>query len=404
MLVDRGGALFVYDVASTKLNAYTAVNTTQDPAFGSDGSTFIVAENDPGAATTLRVRDLSMDLGAGTPPAIILATTVYGANTKQSAALAYVGRGTFDYGASKVVYGDVVGHGNRVVPVAAGSTNDATLGWPNGVGGRKAQCWVPAASAFFVFPGDGNLYRYTSASVADGLTQWWTGLTWKDTAGTTHETRLGPTAATTMVNRAQLQVTVPAPPAGTGTADDINAYGLYMTKVASGTPASTAFHLQLTAPPDPGGSSAQVVTSVNMAGAPPPTTNSFPTVGTAGYLASQQADASGPIISLKGDGSGRLGQATWDTTGVWSGIPRACSGQATTPVPGALNTVVSVAITFPAGLFTTAPTVTATVSATSPVAIGPCTVSGITTAGATLYCYRGSGGLAAISINWYATQ
>jgi hypothetical protein len=401
MLVQSSGALYVYQPSTVKLNAYTAVNTGQDPAFGTDGTVFLIAENDPGVATTLRVRDLGFDtVTAGNPAVPITATTVYGANSRLNGPLSYVGRGTFDFGAAKIVYAAQGASGTYVAASAAGSTRDATLFWPNGVGGRKAQCWIPGASAFFVFPGDGNLYRYTGASVADGLTQWWTGLTWKDTAGTPHETRLGPTSMVTMVNRAQLQVTIPAPPLGTGAADDVNAYGLYMTKVASGTPNSASFHLQVSAAPDPGATSSQILTAVNMGSAAPPTVNGFPTVGVSGYLASQAADASGPIIMLKGDGSGRIGQASWDVTGVWAGIRPVVSG-ITPVVVTTANTAASVAVTFPVGLFTVTPSVVCSWAGTAAFTSAAAPI-GATTAGVNITAIRSAP--ATLNVNWIAHQ
>jgi hypothetical protein len=81
----------------------------------------------------------------------------------------------------------------------------------------------------------------------------------------------------------------------------------------------------------------------------------------------------------------------------------AAAGQALTPVPTALNQSVSVAVTFPVGRFTVAPICLAT-GYGGGTALGPTQVANPTTTGVTVYGYRVSGGLGAITINWFAIQ
>jgi hypothetical protein len=81
----------------------------------------------------------------------------------------------------------------------------------------------------------------------------------------------------------------------------------------------------------------------------------------------------------------------------------AASGIAASPVPGALNTPVSVAVTFPAGLFTATPNVTVTC-----VSGGPqnqaCSAATVTATGATLWMTKIAGTLASVSMYWHAHQ
>ena len=77
------------------------------------------------------------------------------------------------------------------------------------------------------------------------------------------------------------------------------------------------------------------------------------------------------------------------------------SGTAVTGVPGSLNTGVSVAVTFPAGLFTATPAVVVT-------GLGSVVEGGIsvapTTSGVTVYGSKKSGALVAMTVYWFAHQ
>jgi len=81
----------------------------------------------------------------------------------------------------------------------------------------------------------------------------------------------------------------------------------------------------------------------------------------------------------------------------------ACSGKVTPPVPGALNTPVSVAVTFPAGLFSVAPIVVANPDTNSPhLTVG--SASGATATGCLVWYAKTSGGLVSVPVNWVARQ
>src|SRR4029077_5892725 len=119
--------------APQPFNTYTPVNTAQDPAFGSDGTTFLIAENDPSPATTVRVRDVGFTPGSSSNPVPVTATTVLGANTATNNPLSYVGRGAFDLPAgTKIASAAQSATGSTfVTPASAGAARDATLQWPN---------------------------------------------------------------------------------------------------------------------------------------------------------------------------------------------------------------------------------------------------------------------------------
>ena len=81
----------------------------------------------------------------------------------------------------------------------------------------------------------------------------------------------------------------------------------------------------------------------------------------------------------------------------------AAAGQVVTAVPGALNTPVSVAVTFPAGLFTAAPAVTVSPGGGTPHQLAT-SWSAVTAAGVTVWGVRTAGSLAAITLNYIAQQ
>jgi hypothetical protein len=78
------------------------------------------------------------------------------------------------------------------------------------------------------------------------------------------------------------------------------------------------------------------------------------------------------------------------------------SGTAVTPACIALNTPVSVSITFPAGRFLSAPRVqVCSTGSSAPWSVG---VNGITTGGCTLIAAKVYGGNSAVTLQWVATD
>jgi len=79
------------------------------------------------------------------------------------------------------------------------------------------------------------------------------------------------------------------------------------------------------------------------------------------------------------------------------------AGSVVTAVPSALNTPVSVAVTFPAGLFTAAPAVVVTGGGGNPHQLAT-SWSAVTATGVTVWGARTGGSLAAITLAYVATQ
>lgn len=79
----------------------------------------------------------------------------------------------------------------------------------------------------------------------------------------------------------------------------------------------------------------------------------------------------------------------------------AASGLVTTPVPGALNTAVSVTVTFPVGRFNVAPNVLVSANINNPHTAAV-SATGVSATGVTVNGSRLSGALGAIPIWWLA--
>lgn len=126
---------------------------------------------------------------------------------------------------------------------------------------------------------------------------YWVAYSWYDSAGTTHESLVGPRASITMGRRKIMVVTGAAVPVGG--ADDPDNRRIYMAPNATA-PATTALKLQTTVST----TSANVSTYAS-GGAAPSTSNTFPS-GSAAELKS-----SGGTWSLKGDGTLVLGAVAW---------------------------------------------------------------------------------------------
>jgi hypothetical protein len=81
----------------------------------------------------------------------------------------------------------------------------------------------------------------------------------------------------------------------------------------------------------------------------------------------------------------------------------AAAGQAVLP-SGSVGTVVSVAVTFPAGLFTASPICMATYNGTSSSVLMALAVSSISVTGTTIFGGRASGSAGSVNVWWHAIQ
>ena len=223
----------------------------------------------------------------------------------------YVGNG--DFGAKTWVIASTAASGyvNLACPDNGASTaENIALGWPQpgttlpfGIGYDGSNFWMLGSTNV--------LYKY-EANPISGNKNWQAGYTWLDTTNN-YETPVSPPAPFTMKSRGRLTITGAALNVTTGGGDP-NAIGIYLVN-GSATPTRTDWHYQgqtvtgsLTVPPP-----------IVFAGRNPPATSGFP-VSTPAVFQSSASDAGGKMITLRGDGSGRIGQASWDASGTWVGI------------------------------------------------------------------------------------
>ena len=248
---------------------------------------------------------------AGTDDLLIISNQSVPANA------IYVGNG--DLGSKHYVVGSATGGGNQAccIPDSSKSEN-ANLVFPlppqapRGIGYDGTNFWTVGSNAVLYKHEGGNAFTTQSPS-------WKTMSTYKDTANG-YETGPSPISATfQMKRRARLTISV-APLVSTGSGDP-NAQGVYLLRGVT-TPVNTDWHSQGNAT-----SNKVVITAADFSGANPSPVD-FPSSSPAEFR-SAFGDPTGPIITLKGDGSGRIGQASWDTAGNWVGIGG--GGGGTTP-------------------------------------------------------------------------
>jgi hypothetical protein len=107
-----------------------------------------------------------------------------------------------------------------------------------------------------------------------------------------------------------------------------------------------------------------------------------------------------PALTDAPNGPVQIQQTATDIDTYLTGLPKAATGSSAITLV-ALNTPVSAAITFPAGLFTTAPIVVCTVQATNPQAYAAAYASASST-GATVYLAQLTGSVVSRTVSWIA--
>ena len=190
-----------------------------------------------------------------------------------------------------------------VTPVGIGYTGDANTG------------------SFWTLGSDKKMYRHERATRLATPTQTWkTVSTYRDTPNG-YETGMSSAATFTMKSRSRVTISCTPILVTSLPASDPKSIGVYISML--GNPTRTDYHLQ--GETNSAAKNQLLLTTIIGNGAPPADLSSktsppnFP-ASTPAEFASAAADTTGALISLKGDGSGRIGQASWDTSGHWVGI------------------------------------------------------------------------------------
>lgn len=362
---------------------YTSSNPlTYRPGIGTDGTNIVIAQCDD--AGPLNIRTYNKTTGA-----VIAQAKDSSDGTKSDVTGVYVG--TADWGGT-TKYAIIAKAKTQALPAfnattgvydssksfyVADGTNDTGVVWAGG--------------KFHTLNAAGYINEYADSSTGDSTNNWWIAYRWETDAdgdGTIdYYSKISPAARFTWPRRACLKAIGQPKPA------DVELMAGYMAKKTTA-PARTDFKRNFTAY-----SSTRALSYWDWyqdTGSAPADANTFPTA-TPSLLAS----ASG-TFQAKGDGSGRWGPLTFDAAGRMKGA--VCAGEVLVTPTGSSGTRTGNAyVTFPAGRFTTAPTVVVSANTTVPgttvVGVG---ANGATTAGFTAYVARTNN--TATGIAWIATE
>lgn len=294
------------------------------PVIGNDGTNIIVAYVKK-ADNNVRVKTVNATTGAGVSD---LETNLNIPSGTRD--LSYVGRGSFDFGSTKIVvarryiYMYVLNtDGTRTL----GSTS-LDFSSPANISGAA---WADLGSGNRFYTHDASaarIYRHTNATWVGAINDpvqstWYAGNTWYDSnaAGTgTHETQMGPARKFTMTKRAMVTVTTaPLPQRPTpNTNDDAVATRVYMTR-NSGSPTNASYEKQFDLADGQrtvsyysyGGGDATLPAPNGTGTVPPPTTNGFIGLAASNSLIKTVNEA----WRIYGDGSGNWGVISVDTFG-----------------------------------------------------------------------------------------
>jgi hypothetical protein len=241
--------------------------------------------------------------------------------------VAFVGKGTFDFGASRIVAGgasasngpyvfdatgvQVPGEEWKAAPFYLGPKTSVGIAWNS-----TDDYWAQLTT-------EGSLYRYTATEFDAGFgvtVPYSAVITYRD--GGTSETTMSPAFDFDMEARKQITVTGPTIPAGA------DREALYLARVAS--PTRTDYYLQGT---PSAGDTSWVIDEPTFSGANPPATNDFPS-GLAILVADDgteliRSDQTGSIYDAiaaggGGGGTGGIDIDCGDSTA--SGIDIDCGG------------------------------------------------------------------------------
>lgn len=381
---------------------YNRIHTSETPRLATDGTNLFVCEHDE-ANDRFAVRRVSL------PPSgfSVLGTRYFsltGLGTISQ--IAGVIRTAADFGSTKWVFTTRAQADTEGYPYAANrtyvyseplegstATHEDGFGWPIPYTNTQGLGW------------DGTNF-YTTAVTSTGLTKYEAGNKWTDAgpiktwyaAYAYHRdsddahTQRGKVVTFTMSKRAKLLVTAQVGPAG------VNDLWYYVAQSNPGSSYGNMWYQGETA--NSPSSYSIMLTNVLFSGTADFTTNTFSGGGAPGRLVSSATDGVNPYIKLSADGSGRMGDLSWGTTGVLAMPKKAQAGTAT--VTTVANDWVSVGVTFPTA-FASVPKVIATVITTGLPSISneiQVIVYSKSTTGCTIGVRRGNA--VSTDIDWYA--
>ena len=204
---------------------------------------------------------------------------------------------------------------------------------------------------FHTLSQSGKIHEYAAPNMGDDSNDWWATYRWSvdadDDGANDSTSRIGPVKRFTWPNRSKLRFLGAPLPAGVGYITPSIAYkNVAPSRTDFRTPnfivhvgESEAWYNSLPSDwqsgPAPGGS------------------NDFPNAEPSTLVSASYT------FQVNGDGSGHWGPLTFNADGTMTGIPRVAAGTTTIPTAAANGGKASIVVAFPAGRFTTPPSVTA---------------------------------------------
>lgn len=288
---------------------YIPNNSARRPLLTMDGNDVWVTETN--ASGTLIFRRMNTAVS----PATVFSGITTSGIPDQSLNPVFLYRGSADFGSAKFVAGYANSFIYRVFDTAG--AYDATRGFYPPVT-RVGAFWNNTTSRFYTVGQDGRIYTHTNMHWTDPLLDTWNlAQTFRDSAGTTHETVIGAIKTFNPYKRSYVRVGLAQVPYAGG-ADDPNGWRLY-GKTGTVPPAiGTGMFLQVS------GSytvlQTDIGTLLSTVSSAPPTTSNFPNENPAILRSARTmpSDATKSIIEMRGDGAGRFGILEVSNTGVLS--------------------------------------------------------------------------------------
>ena len=205
-------------------------------------------------------------------------------------------------------------------PMVQKNTNGAYEMWAKPV---TSQAFCHDGTNFCSLDGSGKITKYTSWVWPETGVTSYIGLSAYDNVGTTHETAVGNLWQANQARRAKLNIQVPPTGAlGGANVDEVKLWRIYYQRTATN-PLTTGTGMKWVADKGQPGVNDTFTMLADATGAAPPGGlagtagagggSPFPGTSPASLVSSESPTT--PLINLKGDGSGRVGPLSWNTSG-----------------------------------------------------------------------------------------
>lgn len=327
------------DVGWSKTNPLT-----YKPGIGTDGTNVVIAQCDD--AGSLRWRTYNKSTGA-------LISQV-NCNDQTKSDIGGIDIGPADWGGGTYAVVAKASTKELVRFETNGTYSGVDKKWPTAENGRDTGLVFADGKFRTLNGGGGRVNEYTTPSTGDGESDWWAAYRWEavENGALVARSRISPPVRFTWPRRARLKVIGSPLPVG------VSGIGGAVAKNTS-TPVRTDFRQTNThyRTGEPVALWEYLNADWKTAGIPGDS-NTFPTATPSSIVSASST------FEVRGDGTGRWGPLTINPDGTMTGVLRQAAGYGT--INAGNNTPTSVVVTFPAGRFTSDPSVTVTANSSSP--------------------------------------